>query len=257
MIDERLKYALCSVAISNYQKVADDFFNIDIKIDKIKEGKNAVYFGDDKVIVEQASSKFSIYHLSNHISVVIDSTTIYIDYEDSFELYEYFKLSDNKILLTSVGYDIIDFISVVEIVEKGDMMSVGIVRCWGDDYTINPIDNFWMSVLNGVGDEDRSNIYCIKSKRCGLWIRRRDGHSQIATSNYYPSSMTSTLEFLTQPGKYTIYNFKNLKLSTVVYEHPDEGVTEKDMILTPTTIQDCNSSKIYKRVQKGTSVYYK
>jgi len=250
MINDNLKKILCGIVATRYQN--NDSFEIDINITK----DNYNIFGDDFKLPYSNEISLTINNLVIKFDKAHNNIVIIHDHNSGeIYTYEFHQINSRVWLMLDVDFDIVNRISTIELTKTESKLSIKMNSVSGDNYNINSIDNFWISVLTGTLGK-RANIYCIKSDNHALWVKRRYDTTEIAMAYNYPSERRFTLQLLNTPGTYTLYRFDNSSIASIVFEHPKHHL-EKDVMITANTITEVGKTKTYMRVQKGTCVYYK
>ena len=256
MVTDRIKKVLSAIVMSRYQN--DDCFDIETSILKQCMSKDGKYI-KQTTIIQINDTRFKLENIDNcfeysdgmRFNFDNSDKLVTVADEDCYELLEFYKLSNNKYLVINGALNTVYSISTVEIAEFGNTVKFKIAKCHGDKYSVDPVSNFWLYTLAGFR-KTPVNIYCIKSGKNGLWVVRKDWKTEIAFSKYYPAELRHTL--CTENGIYTLYRFRGLKLASFSYKGKNNKVIENDVVLTESTIHE--SGQKYKRIQKGTKVFY-
>lgn len=254
MVDEYFKRAICGIITSRYQN--GDCFETKLKVSDLGYRYMCNVSGETFDMVEAPYG----WSTSNELSVLVDNhrpnilTVVDYQYMRSNH-YEFYKINEGVYVVLDTSYNRVHSISSVEISETKGGYNIRISTAPGDNYNINPVDNYWISVLVGTSGKT-SNVYCIKSDNNSLWICRSRGKTEIATAARYPYEHLYRLNFITKGENHSLYRFQNTSLASVS-KHVGSLTEEKDVSLSYTTIEDLSTSKRYFREQEGVSVHYR
>ena len=254
MIDEYFKRAICGIIASGYQD--DSCFETKLNVSDLGHYYTCRVSGETFDMIESPYG----WSTSNGFSVLVDNhrpniMTIVDSQYMCNNNYEFYKINEGVYVVLDINYNLVYSISSVEISETKGGYTIRISTAPGDNYNINPVDNYWISVLVGTSG-NTSNVYCIKSDNNSLWICRSRGKTELATATRYPYEHLYRLNFITKGENHSLYRFQNTSLASVS-KHVGNLTEEKDVSLSYTAIEDLSTSKRYFREQEGVSVHYR
>lgn len=254
MVDEYFKRAICGIIASRYQN--GDCFETKLKVSDLGYRCMCNVSGETFDMVEAPYG----WATSNELRVLVDNhrPNILTVVDSQFmrnNNYEFYKINEGVYVVLDTSYNRVHSISSVEISETKGGYTIRISTAPGDNYSINPVDNYWMSVLVGTSGKT-ANVYCIKSDNNSLWICRSKGKTEIAESARYTNHHLYRLVFITKKEHYSLYRLPYTSIASV-YKHVGRLTEAKDVSLSYTVIEDLRTSKRYFREQEGVSVHYR